>query len=396
VDNVATEPPSGFEVGERIWIQAVKNKQVIQIFDVVSENGSLPVGTLDALVALSRKAEISSPAFVPDSQLLSASVIVPTLCRNPNELVRTIESIVALDYPDFEVILVDNRPELDRPPLPELPGGNRVRVLHEPQRGVSAARNLGILAAKGDVLAFTDDDAIVDRGWLRVLATRFTLDAEIEGIGGLVLPTELATPSQVWFEEFYGGFSPSLTFEKMSLQRLKGIDKMFPYAPGRFGAGCNAAYRRATLGRFGGFDTAIGGGTLARGGEDVGLAIELVETGGTFAYEPAALVRHTHRRTEEEFMHQVFNYGVGLTAMYTAMIVRNPRHLLAMMKRIPVGFRYLIRSPEDRSPSAKPSYPSRTLRTQILGMLYGPLAYTRSVIRTRSPRGTDKPITTGR
>jgi hypothetical protein len=170
---------------------------------------------------------------------------------------------------------------------------------------------------------------------------------------------------------------------------LKDSDKMFPYAVGRFGAGCNMAYRRSTLLRLGGFDVEIGGGTLARGGEDVSVAIQLVVHGGTFAYEPGAVVRHTHRRTEEEFMRQVFNYGVGLTATYSAMIVRDPRHLVAMLRRVPIGVRHLVRPAKQRSPSAAPSYPQRALGYQILGMLYGPLAYVRSVSKTRRSANTE-------
>jgi hypothetical protein len=161
---------------------------------------------------------------------------------------------------------------------------------------------------------------------------------------------------------------------------------MFPYNGGRFGAGCNMAFRKSTINRIGGFDVAIGGGTLARGGEDLGIAITLVSSGGTFAYEPAALVRHTHRRTEEQFFSQVFNYGVGLTAMFTSLVVHDPRHLWAMVRRVPIGIRYLFRSPEGRSPSVAPSYPKKTLRYQILGMAYGPFAYARSALRTRWPK----------
>ena len=95
------------------------------------------------------------------------------------------------------------------------------------------------------------------------------------------------------------------------------------------------AFRRSTLQRVGGFNELLGTGTAARGGEDLAIFINVLLDGGTLAFEPAALVRHAHRRTESEFMSQVFGYGVGLTAMYTALVVSDPRHLVAMLRRIP-------------------------------------------------------------
>jgi hypothetical protein len=143
------------------------------------------------------------------------------------------------------------------------------------------------------------------------------------------------------------------------------------------------AFRRSTLERVGGFNELLGTGTAARGGEDLAIFINVLLDGGTLAFEPAALVRHAHRRTESEFMSQVFGYGVGLTAMYTALVVSDPRHLFAMLRRVPAGVRLLTRPSASRSPSSSPGYPRRTYINQMLGMAYGPVAYFRSVIKTR-------------
>jgi hypothetical protein len=121
----------------------------------------------------------------------------------------------------------------------------------------------------------------------------------------------------------------------------------------------------------GGFNTNLGTGTLAKGGEDLASFIEFLLAGGTLAFEPAALVRHSHRRTESEFIKQVSSYGTGLTAMYTALVVRDSRRLTALIRRIPAGLALLTRPAEQRSASRRPSYPSRTLSRQILGMAYG-------------------------
>jgi GT2 family glycosyltransferase len=364
--------------GNRVWIEALRQGQVVGVVEARAEKGVLSDSVLVELSEAFLDVELSDYRTVLDELLPRASVVVPTICRNPQSLVRTVEALLDSDYPNFEVVIVDNRVESRPEPLPVFPGGEKVRVMVEKKRGIAAARNCGVAASTGDFVAFTDDDVIVDRQWLRALGARFTLDAEVEGVGGLVLPSELATQPQLWFEEFYGGFSQSFQPAITSVARVGETDKLFPYAPGKFGAGCNMAFRRSTIERLGGFNTLLGTGTPARGGEDLAIFVELLLQGGTLAFEPAALVRHCHRRTEAEFMSQVFGYGVGLTAMYTALIASDPRHLVEMLRRIPDGVRLLTRPAALRSPSSMPSYPRSAHVRQLLGMAYGPLAYLRS------------------
>jgi GT2 family glycosyltransferase len=386
IDALAKPPLPDVETpGTRIWIEAVRQGQVVGVLETWAGTDGLSDSVLDELAATFSASPTSQVEQLPADLLPRASVVVPTICRTPVELVRTVEALLNSDYPDFEVIVVDNRPGTGNEPLPEFPSTERVHVAVEPVRGISAARNRGITLSTGDFVAFTDDDAIVDESWLRALGTTFALDSEIDAIGGLVLPEGLATEPQLWFEEFYGGFSRSFRAEKLSLERLKGTDPLFPYAPGRFGAGCNMAFRRSTLERVGGFDIALGTGTLARGGEDLAMFLELLVSGGTLAFEPGAVVRHSHRRTERDFLRQVFSYGTGLTAMYTAIIVRNPRHLAGLIRRIPAGLRLLTRPRGERSPSRTPSYPRRTIVYQFIGMAYGPFAYARSRANLRWP-----------
>jgi cellulose synthase/poly-beta-1,6-N-acetylglucosamine synthase-like glycosyltransferase len=349
---------------------------------VVERDGWKPS---DIQQSMSRFSEVALSSFrtVGDDQLPKATVVVPTICESSEELVRTVSSLLALDYPDFEILVVDNRTNDDHGPLPVFPADDRVRTASERARGASAARNKGISLATGEIVAFTDDDAVVDRNWLRALGARFALNEEVEGIGGLVLPMELKSAPQLWFEEFYGGFSPSFVSTTMSMHSMKGKSALFPYAPGVFGAGCNMAFRRATLQRMGGFNVCLGPGTPAKGGEDPALFIAIALSGATLAFEPAALVRHTHRRTQGEFMHQVFGYGIGLTAMYTALVARDPRQLVALVRRLPAGFRLLTREKVDRAPNVASSYPRRTFAFQLAGMAYGPVAYALSTSRTR-------------
>ena len=138
------------------------------------------------------------------------------------------------------------------------------------------------------------------------------------------------------------------------------------------------AFRRDVLERLGGFDVRLGTGTPARGGEDLAIFIALLEDGGTAGFEPSAVVRHSHRRTEEEFLHQVRAYGTGLSRCTPPLVVRRPSTLLSLARRVPAGVRLLTRPRDERSPSVEPSYPRRALVYQFVGIALGPIAYARS------------------
>jgi GT2 family glycosyltransferase len=367
----------------RVWIEAVRGGRVLGVVEGVAGDHP-PVAAIEAF-ALADDAIGPSPTdTVDDASLARCTVVVPTICKVPSELVRTVNSLLAMDHPDFDVVVVDNRTNRAPSALPDLPGGDRVRVVVETTPGISSARNRGVSVATGEIVAFTDDDAVADPRWLRALGARLAVDHEVEAVGGLVLPLSFESAPQLWFEEFYGGFSRSFTPTSVSVA-TNDVDPLFPYAPGRFGAGCNMAFRRDALVRAGGFDVALGVGTPSRGGEDLAMFLRLLLDGGTVAFEPAAIVRHSHRATDEEFFRQVRGYGTGLAAMYTALVVHDPRHVVEIARRVPAGLRLLTRPREDRSPSSAPSYPKKTLAIQVLGMAYGPVAYARSVAATRRP-----------
>ncbi len=365
----------------RIWIEAVRRGHVVGVMESRTDHDGQPTSTAAELALRFPDSPLAEKPVVPDQFLPSASVVIPTLCRDPPALLNTINAVLAQDYPEFEIVVVDNRRDARADTLPALPMGSSVRVVEEHRRGISAARNRGVATATGEMIAFTDDDAVVEHDWLRSLGSTFALATEVEAVGGAVLPSELRTKPQLWFEEFYGGFTRTFQAEMLSAKRQHG--GVFPYAPARFGAGCNMAFRRSSLERMGGFITSLGTGTPAKGGEDLAMFIELVASGATVAFEPTALVRHGHRRTEREFLRQVRDYGTGLTAMFTALIVRNPKHLVALIRRIPAGLRLLVRPRLERSPSLRPSYPRRALLYQVLGMACGPVAYARSAARAR-------------
>src|SRR5579862_4201486 len=159
VDDVTLAPEA-----VRSWVEVSRDRTVVGRIELTPHGGVLGHESLSELAAKFPEGD-GRRLDVPDEDLPFATVIVPTICRSPELLLRTIQSLVELDYPRFEVLVVDNTsgPDLPLPPLP----GDKVRIVKEPRRGVSSARNAGLRAAAGEFVAFTDDDAVVDARWLR-------------------------------------------------------------------------------------------------------------------------------------------------------------------------------------------------------------------------------------
>lgn len=313
--------------------------------------------------------------------LARASVVVPSNFARPAQLRRSVQRLTELDHPDFEVILVDNRPA--GAPAADIPGA---RVVREPRPGISAARNRGIAAATGEIIAFTDDDVVADRRWLRALGERFARQPELAAVTGLVVPLELETPAQALFEQSGSGLDRSfvpLTFERAGRftvrRRAPGSERTGSlYETGEFGLGSNMAFRAGALREAGGFDLALGTGTQARAGEDLAMLIELLASGRRIGYEPDAIIQHSHRATMEELERQIRGYGVGLTAMLTAITLRHPRHALGLAAIVPRWLRSLRNPASAKQVHRAEDYPAALGRAELRGMIAGPAAYLRS------------------
>ncbi len=328
----------------------------------------------------------ATPASVtgPAPATARISVVVPTAASRPEQLRRCVARLLELDHPNYEVIVVDNRRDDGAEPL-DLPGA---RVVRERRPGISAARNRGLAAATGEIVAFTDDDVEVDRRWLRALGARFAQAPELAAVTGLVVPAELETPAQIFFEESGSGldrgYAP-LLFERAGRFQIRrrslrdGSERIHSlYQTGELGLGSNMAFRTAPLRAMGGFDVALGTGTPTHGGEDLAMLMELITAGLTIAYEPAAIVHHTHRATLEDLERQIHGYGVGFTAMLTALMMRNPRHLAGLASVVPLWLRSL-RSPASPKRSRRSdAYPAGLGAVELRGMLAGPAAYLRA------------------
>jgi hypothetical protein len=150
------------------------------------------------------------------------------------------------------------------------------------------------------------------------------------------------------------------------------------YEMGEFGQGSNMAFRAGALRARGGFDEALGTGTPTHGGEDLTMLVELLMSGHRLAYEPGAIIHHSHRATMEELERQIHGYGIGFTAMLLGLAFRDPWHFVGLAGVLGTWIRRQ-RNPAEGKQSQQPEgFPPSLARAELRGMLGGPVAYLRS------------------
>jgi len=381
-------PDAGLEPSElarRVWARLGP-----AILAHLREDGLDPVGRLEAagLPCSGRPRCLR----VHDELLAAAplvSVVVATRDR-PHLLAPCLGSLQGLAYPRYEIIVVDNAPRGDetRALVGRIAGPAPVRYLREDEPGLSAARNRGLRAARGELVAFTDDDVLVDRHWLSHLAAGFRCAERVACVTGNILPAEIETPAQLWVEQF-GGLGKGYQRRIYDLREHRAPGPLFPYAAGVFGSGANLAFETRRLRAMGGFDPALSTGTVARGGEDLAAFFAVLTSGFRLVYEPSAIVCHRHHRGEAELRRQLHGYGVGLTAYLTKVVLDDPRRALDLLGRIPDATAFLARRQARRGASA--GFARALAKAELVGMAYGPLAYVRSRLcsRRRSARPRD-------
>lgn len=197
-----------------------------------------------------------------------------------------LESLTSLSYPDYEVILVDDGSTDGTPELAaRFPTVRFVR--HSHNLGLSNARNTGIAAARGAIVAFTDADCRVDEDWLHYLAGDLVRSCFV-GIGGPnLLPAEDTCVAAV-VQLAPGGPTHVLL-----------TDRVAEHLPG-----CNMAFWKWALEEIGCFDP-----VFRKAGDDVDVCWRLQQRGFELGFSPAALVWHYRRSTVREYLRQQHGYG---------------------------------------------------------------------------------------
>ena len=281
-----------------------------------------------------------------------------------DSLQRCLASLRAIEGNDHEIIVVDNH---DGPTI--VADDEGVRVVHEPRRGLDFARNRGIAEARGEVVAFVDDDCEVDASWVRRIRATFS-DRSVDCVTGRVVAATLKRPSERIFE---GLVSFDRGHARARFARAPG-SLVTPAEPGRLGTGCNMAFRKTVFDRVGVFDEALDMGTLVAGGGDLDMFARVLSGGLVVEYEPSVLVRHHHRDTLPALARQMFGYGVAFSALIIKLASKTPKPTVSFLAYQRAWLRWILarlRSiPRKRRAGGVPF-----VLLAVLGSACGPVAY---------------------
>ncbi len=231
-----------------------------------------------------RKTFAQAP-FPADIAWPRISVVVCTY-NGARTLRECLQALRALDYPDFEVLVVDDGSTDESAAIARELG---FRVVSDGRQGLSGARNSGLRAASGEIVAYIDDDAWADPHWLYYLATVF-LETEHAGVGG----PNIAPKGD-------GLLAACVANAPGNPNHVLLSDEEAEHIPG-----CNMAFRRENLLAIAGFDK-----QFHRAGDDVDVCWRLRDRGWTLGFSPSAVVWHHRRGSLRAFWRQQFHYGAA-------------------------------------------------------------------------------------
>jgi len=295
------------------------------------------------------------------------SVLIPTKDR-PESLRRTFDSLAGQDYPYFEIMVVDNNPSTDE--TRKVVEEYNHRYVLEMRPGCSWARNTAIREARGEIIAFLDDDMIVDPHWLSATVRAFH-DTRVMCVTGNVLPAELETEAQELFEFGYGGYSngfeplicgPGTTWQS----RFYGLYHDLGFV---------MAFRKSVFDAVGLYDVALGAGTIIGGGEDVDIIHRIVRNGFTVAYAHDALIFHYHRPDMDSLKRQLSGYGRGYIALLTKCMICEPDIRMGLLRRACGYYVNAIIKRVIMRIFGRGKLPIKFIAAEGIGALQGPIAY---------------------
>jgi O-antigen biosynthesis protein len=303
----------------------------------------------------------------------SVSIVVATFDR-PDDLRTCLRHLKAQSTDrEFQIVVVDNNPDsgLTNPVMEENPD---VVAVQERRRGLSYARNAGILASGGAIIVMTDDDVVMPQDWLEKLLEPFDRP-EVAAVTGNVLPWQLETPAQRFFES-YGGLGRG--FEPLEVDGEWFAGAVFGPPTWKLGATANAAFRSWIFAdeSIGLLERALGAGMPAGVGEDTYLFYRILKADQVMVYEPDAYLWHRHRREMDEIKAQLSAYSRGHVAYHLTTLLRDgdKRAVGYLALRLPWSFIWRLGS-MIRRPG---SYPLGLFFLELRGSLAGPLAYWQS------------------
>ncbi len=313
----------------------------------------------------------------------AVSVIVCTYDR-PRALTRCLRALLE-QRPSFafEVVVVDNHPqsgitaELAR----DFASQPIIRWFEEPMPGLSPARNKGIAVARGEIVAYADDDVLPPPEWLGALtAPLFHGAAEIVATTGDCLAMKQTTQAEILFEA-YGGFRHGEQGQIFDAAWMRRWRICFPQV-WRVGGSGNVAFRRWIFDdpEVGLFEARLGPGSPAGAWEDIYCFYRILRAGHQIQYLPEAWILHAHREEMGALTRQLTGYRRGETAFLLLVLTRHGdlRALGQMFFWIPRWRAALLVQELLRRLRGQRRFSLRLFWAETLAYMSGPWAFWRS------------------
>jgi glycosyltransferase involved in cell wall biosynthesis len=307
------------------------------------------------------------------------TVALCTRGRRPKALSACLRSLARLKDLNYEVVCVDNSDiGLDQREILNL----GARYVREARRGLDFARNRAVTEARGELIAFIDDDCEADPAWLDRLRKGF-VHPEVACVTGRVVAASQLRREERWFEEI-------CSFDRGPIaQRFEanGHGHVAPHEAARMGTGCNMAFRRDIFERLGYFDVALDMGTIVGGGGDLDMFARVLDAGNYAFYSPEAVVRHYHRSAPRLVYWQLLGYGVSAGALALKGALSHPRYIHRILLSQVEFARHVLRVGSRRiRRRSKQHLPVSLSLVMLVGDVLGPFVYVVSWLIARAAR----------
>jgi glycosyltransferase involved in cell wall biosynthesis len=220
-----------------------------------------------------------------DGETLPKVSVVVCAYNAARTLPECLRSLGEVNYPDYEVILVDDGSKDNTPEIAaDFPS---IQYVRQTNQGLSVARNVGAEHATGEIIAYTDADCVADADWLRCLVQAME-SQQVDAIGG----PNITPHSDGWSAQCVAASPGNPSHVMLDDSRAEHIP------------GCNMAFRRDALLRLGGFDP-----QYRQAGDDVDMCWRLLDEGGSIGYAAGGFVWHHRRETVGAYLEQQIGYG---------------------------------------------------------------------------------------